>query len=386
MQKFDVAIIGSGPAGASTAFYLAKKGINTVIIEKETLPRYKTCGGGFVYRGRKDLPFDIESIVEKEFHTIDIYLGEKLHFQTVRDTPTVSMVMRDTFDKLLVEKAQEVGCTLLDNHKVKGLSWIDNTVVIETSQGLIKADYIIAADGALSPIAKMAGWKEDTRKLIPALEYEVEVSDEDWNRLSNEVRFDIDAIPYGYAWSFPKKKHLSIGVASARRTKINLKKYYQEYVTNTLKIDGIVNESQHGFQIPVSPRTDGFVKNKVFLIGDAAGFADPITAEGISNAIYSGKLVAEALAENDLDYNKAKDAYIAKLNERLIPEIETGLWLSKWFYEQKTIRNILLKKYGQRFSEAMADVFHGKRSYPKDIKQSIKEKIKKAIPNPLQAI
>ncbi len=378
MKHFDVAVIGSGPSGASTAFHLAKKGISTVIIEKETLPRYKTCGGGFVFRGRKDLPFDITDVVEKEFRTVDIYLGEKLHFKTEREEPTISMIMRDSFDNLITEKAKEFGATLLENHKLTSLSFENDIITLETSQGVFTANFVIAADGALSPTAKLAGWKEDTRKLIPALEYEIEVSDEDFERLSKEVRFDIDAIPYGYAWSFPKKKHLSIGVASARRTKINLKKFYKDYLT-TLDITNVVSESQHGFQIPVSPRTDGFVKNNVFLIGDAAGFADPITAEGISNAIYSGKLAAEAIIESNQEKDLAEKLYIEKIENRLLPEIKTGLWLSKWFYEQKTIRNLLLKKYGQRFSEAMADVFHGKRSYPTDIKKTIKNKIKELV-------
>lgn len=378
MKHFDVAVIGSGPSGASTAFYLAQKGISTVIIEKETLPRYKTCGGGFVFRGRKDLPFSIDEVVEKEFHTVDIYLGNKLHFRTEREEPTISMIMRDSFDNLITQKAKEFGATLLENHKLTGLSFSDDVITLETSQGAYTANFVIAADGALSPTAKMAGWKEDTRKLIPALEYEVEVPQEDFERLSKEVRFDIDAIPYGYAWNFPKKNHLSIGVASARRTKINLKEYYQEYL-KTIGVTNIINESQHGFQIPVSPRTDGFVKNNVFLIGDAAGFADPITAEGISNAIYSGKLAAEAIIESEQNPEIAKKLYEEKLSDKLLPEIETGLWLSKWFYEQKTVRNVLLKKYGQRFSEAMADVFHGKRSYPTNIKQRIKEKIKELV-------
>nr|WP_299033372.1 geranylgeranyl reductase family protein [uncultured Tenacibaculum sp.] len=377
-QHYDVAVIGSGPSGASTAFYLAQKGISTVIIEKETLPRYKTCGGGFVFRGRKNLPFDIKEVVEKEFHTVDIYLGEKLHFKTHREEPTISMIMRDSFDNLITQKAKEFGATLLENHKLKGLSFSDDIITLETSQGNFTANFVIAADGALSPTAKMAGWKEDTRKLIPALEYEVEVSDKDFERLSKEVRFDIDAIPYGYAWSFPKKKHLSIGVASARRTKINLKEYYQEYL-KTLGITNIVSESQHGFQIPVAPRTDGFVKNNVFLIGDAAGFADPITAEGISNAIYSGKLAAEAIIESNKKSELAEKLYLEKISENLLPEIKTGLWLSKWFYEQKSIRNIVLKKYGQQFSEAMADVFHGDRSYPKDIKKTIAKRIKNLV-------
>ncbi|WP_435263619.1 geranylgeranyl reductase family protein [Tenacibaculum sp. nBUS_03] len=378
MKHFNVAVIGSGPSGASTAFHLAKKGISTVIIEKETLPRYKTCGGGFVFRGRKNLPFEINEVVEKEFHTVDIYLGKKLHFKTHRKDPTISMIMRDSFDNLITKKAKEFGATLLENHKLKGLSFENNLITLETSQGNITANFVIAADGALSPTAKMAGWKEDTRKLIPALEYEVEVSDEDFERLSKEVRFDIDAIPYGYAWSFPKKNHLSIGVASSRRTKINLKKFYEEYM-ETLGITNVINESQHGFQIPVSPRTDGFVKNNVFLIGDAAGFADPVTAEGISNAIYSGKLAAEAIFESNNDNVLAGELYLEKLKKNLLPEINTGLWLSKWFYEQKTVRNILLKKFGQQFSEAIADVFHGNRSYPKDIKKTIKQKIKDLV-------
>ncbi len=377
-QHYDVAIIGSGPSGASTAFYLAQKGFSTAIIEKETLPRYKTCGGGFVFRGRKSLPFDIKEVVEKEFHTVDIYLGKKLHFQTHRKQPTISMVMRDSFDNLITQKAKELGTTLLENHKLKELSFSNNIITLKTSQGNYTANFVIAADGALSPTAKMAGWKEDTRKLIPALEYEVVVSDKDFERLSKEVRFDIDAIPYGYAWNFPKKKHLSIGVASARRMKVNLKEYYQEYL-KTLGITNIVSESQHGFQIPVAPRTDGFVKNNVFLIGDAAGFADPITAEGISNAIYSGKLAAEAIIEGKKEPKLAEKLYLEKISETLLPEIKTGIWLSKWFYGQKSIRNLVLKKYGQQFSEAMADVFHGNRSYPKDIKKTITKRIKSLL-------
>src|SRR6478736_6821711 len=75
MKIFDVAIIGSGPAGASAALELAKNGISTVIIEKEILPRYKTCGGGLVFRGRKNVPFDISSVIEKEFHEVDTYFA-----------------------------------------------------------------------------------------------------------------------------------------------------------------------------------------------------------------------------------------------------------------------------------------------------------------------
>jgi len=376
-HTFDVAIIGSGPAGATAAFELAKNGLSTVIIEKEFLPRYKTCGGGLVHRGRKLLPFDITAVVEKEFHEVTVQVNQT-QLATQREEPIITMVMRDTFDELIIKKAQEHGVTVLQGHKVLGIDF-GAQQSITTSEATLQATFIIAADGALSPIAKMAGWKE-TRTLIPALEYEIEVPMADFNRLSQTVRFDVDAIPFGYGWCFPKKNHLSVGVAvlSTKHKKIDLKAYYREYLIQ-LGITTITKEAAHGFVIPISARTDGFVKNKVFLIGDAAGFADPLVAEGISNAILSGTLVAEAIAESNCDAELAGVLYQQKLEVALLPEIKTGALLSKLFYEQKRFRNLLVPKYGQAFAEAMTDLFLGKRTYPTDYKAAINRKVKAMI-------
>ncbi len=379
MKSFDVAIIGSGPSGASAAFELAKSGISTVIIEKEILPRYKTCGGGLVFRGRKNMPFDISSVVEKEFFEVDTYFAKTdLKFTTNRDQPIVSMIMRDAFDHLIVEKAKENGVTLLQNHKVLDISF-GEIQTIHTSEGDVQAKFIIAGDGALSPVAKITGWQE-TRNIIPALEYEVEVPAADFERLSKNVRFDVDAIPLGYGWCFPKKNHLSIGVGVFVKTKqkIDLKKYYADYL-KTLGITEIINEEAHGFVIPVSPRTDTFVQKNVFLIGDAAGFADPIVAEGISNAILSGVLAAQSIIESKLDGLRASKLYHEKLENSILPEIRTGVVLSKFFYEKRALRNLFLKKYGQLLANAMTEVFMGERTYPKDYKATIRRKIKEVI-------
>jgi geranylgeranyl reductase family protein len=379
MKSFDVAIIGSGPSGASAAFELAKNGISAVIIEKETLPRYKTCGGGLVFIGRKNMPFDISSVVEKEFYEVDTYFANTpFKFTTKRDEPIISMIMRDSFDNLIVEKAKENGVTLLQNHKVLALSF-GSIQTIHTSEGDIKAKFIIAGDGALSPISKMAGYKE-TRTIIPALEYEVEVPRADFERLSKNVRFDVDVIPLGYGWCFPKKNHLSIGVGCFHKNKqkIDLKKYYADYL-KILGIHEIITEEEHGFVIPVSPRTDTFVKNNVFLIGDAAGFADPITAEGISNAILSGVLAAKSIIESNLDATLASKLYHEKLENSILPEIRTGVILSKFFYEKRILRNLFVKKYGQTLANAITNVFMGERTYPKDYKAAIRRKMKDLI-------
>jgi geranylgeranyl reductase family protein len=380
MKHFDVAIIGSGPSGASTAFYLGRHGISTVIIEKETLPRYKTCGGGFVNRGKKEMPFDISEVIEREFFSVDSYFNNNLEicYKSFKETPIITMIMRDAFDNLITQKAKELGVTLLENHTLRSIDFLDKKSILQTSQGPISANFIIAADGVLSQTAKMAGWIKDTRKLIPALEYEVEVSAEDFKRLSKSVRFDIDAVPYGYAWSFPKKNHLSLGVLTTKKGKIDLKEYYRKYL-NTLGIKQVLKEDAHGFQIPIAPRTDGFVKNNVFLIGDAAGFAEPITAEGISNAILSGKYVAEALIESNLDKNLASEIYIKKLNNKLLPELKAGQILSKFFYHNNPVRNFILQKYGNHFNKIMVDILHGDRPFPTNVSEKLKNKIKEKI-------
>lgn len=373
MSQYDVAIIGSGPSGAMAAYHLAKKGVSAVIIEKETLPRYKTCGGGLVYRGRRKLPFDISSVVEREYDRMKVYMaGESKVLTTVRDVPVISMVMRDKFDNFLIEKATEAGAILKQDHKLTSITF-GNTPILHTSKGDIRAKLIIAADGALSPTAKLAGW-EETRKLIPALEYEVEVSPEDFERLSKEVRFDMDSVPHGYAWSFPKENHLSLGIASTRRKRIDLKAYYKKYLEK-LEIKEVLSEKAHGFQIPITPRTDGFYRKNVLLIGDAAGFADPVTAEGISNALWSGELAAEAIIESELNPEKVGSLYQQKLEKELLPEIKTSQTAAKWFYNYRIIRNMLLRKYGDYAINFMTDIYIGSRGYPKDLMKTIKNKI-----------
>jgi flavin-dependent dehydrogenase len=305
--------------------------------------------------------------------------AKKLALNTVRKKPIISMVMRDQFDYLIVEQARELGVEVLQDEKLLALDFKAEYAVLTTTHKNIYARFIIAADGALSPTAKLAGW-EESRLMCPALEYEIKVPDLDFERLSTSARFDIDVVPFGYGWSFPKKNHLSVGVGNFTKSKkkINLKENYRDYL-KILGIENVLEEQAHGFIIPVSPRKDGFVKHNVFLIGDAAGFADPLTAEGISNAIYSGKLAAEAIAESNLDLALAEKLYNEKLSEKLLPELELGVKLAALFYENRKLRNLLLKKFGQRAAEYMTDIFMGDRTYPHNFKEKVKEKLKVSL-------
>ncbi|MBM3425600.1 MAG: geranylgeranyl reductase family protein, partial [Bacteroidetes bacterium] len=362
------------PAGAMAAYELAKAGLKVAILEKEALPRYKTCGGGLVFRGRELLPISVQKAVEKEFDSLAVYFDQQTQpFTAKRNFPILSMVMRDQFDHLLVQEAVKLGAVLLEGRALQQLEFTDK-ITLHTQKEALHARYVVAADGVLGPTAKLAGWKE-TRKLIPALEYEVGVNQVDFERLSKEARFDIDAIPQGYGWCFPKANHLSIGIGLFAPKKIQLRTFYQAYLQK-LGIQETTFEEAHGFQIPVGARTDGFSRRGVFLTGDSAGFADPLTAEGLSNSIYSGILAGQSIAKHFDLPEHAANAYQASLEERLLPELRFSEVMASFFYFMPAARNLLMGKYGQRACEVLTDVFTGQIVLSQELKQRALKKIK----------
>src|SRR5439155_20141818 len=196
-----------------------------------------------------------------------------------RGRPIVYMTMRDRFDHLLLGAAVARGAIVLAQRTVESVQVESGRVRIGTSAGEVEASFVIAADGANSTVARAAGWTED-RLLIPALECEVSVAPDVFAAFAATARFDFDVIPFGYAWSFPKKCHLSMGVLTLRPGSANLIDRFAAYV-NRLGVTPTAVE-RHGYVIPLSPRRRIVSGRRVLLCGDAAGLADPVTAEGIT--------------------------------------------------------------------------------------------------------
>src|SRR5262249_53148936 len=177
----------------------------------------------------------------------------KLHFSVVRRNPIISMTMRDKLDFLLVSAAADCGAEIRSQCEVVELAVQSDGVELIAGGEKISAQFVVAADGAMSATARRAGWQE-TRNLIPALEYEVFVSDALLDRFGQTARFDFGVAPYGYGWVFPKKDHLSIGVLSMHRRSINLGAVFEQYL-KAVGIDQIEKAERHGFVIPVKPRS-----------------------------------------------------------------------------------------------------------------------------------
>lgn len=367
---FDVIIAGSGPAGASAAYFLAKAGKKVLVLEKENLPRYKTCGGGLTYKGLALIPFDPIEIVEQSCYSVNINDFEaKISLLTKRDKPVVTMTMRSTLDYSLISEAVKKGAELRENYEVKDIKYSENTIeVLNGREEKLFSKFFIAADGVLS-IAARKYFGEYPRKYIPALEYEVYVEDDVLNGFGKVCRFDFGIVPKGYGWVFPKKDHLSIGVLSMRLKEGNLNKYFLNYL-ETLGIKKIISSERHGFIIPLNYRKT-FALSRILLVGDAAGLIDPITAEGISFAILSGQLAAESIIKENMEPERVSNDYNEQVSKKILPELKAGKFLSWFIYSYRGVRIWIVKLYGEKLSELMTDVVMGEKKYSSLVKNPL---------------
>ena len=161
---------------------MAESGKKILLIEKETLPRYKTCGGGLTFRGVKLINLDISGIIERNCYTAEINDFEaNVSILTKRDKPIVSMTMRSSLDYHLIKEAKKMGVQVRDKSELKEIVYIEDLIEISINNDEEKlyTKFLIAADGALSRIAKKY-FKAVKPKFIPALEYEIYVDDEDF--------------------------------------------------------------------------------------------------------------------------------------------------------------------------------------------------------------
>lgn len=362
LVELDVAIVGAGPAGAAAALALGGRGLRIGIVEKAVPPRYKTCGGGVLLRAAALLPLDIRGAVERECHAAElVHHAPGLRFVCRRKRPIISMVMRDRFDHLLTSAAERSGARLFAGTTVLDVVTATDHVRLVTSAGEMRARFVIAADGAASIVARKTGQPE-LRGIVPAFEAEVSLAPEAMEPFRQTARFDFGFVPAGYAWVFPKRDHLSIGVLTTKRGAANLPDYYRRYLDH-LGIGVPLKEERHGYIIPCRPRDGMFGALRVLFVGDAAGLADPVTAEGITAGILSGQLAARAILEGNFDEQAVKRRYRETLQEKLLRDLRVARWLAYVLYDCPRLRAGLLSRHGQRLSELITQIVTGETTY-----------------------
>jgi geranylgeranyl reductase family protein len=358
-ERFEIAVVGAGPAGSAAARILARGGCEVLLLDAAAHPRVKPCGGGLVGRARRELSFEPPglSLCAAEMHAHDAGVAVRIE----RPLPFLWMAMRSDLDARLVAAAALAGAEVRTPCAVRGARVVHGGVELDTERGVLSAGACVVADGVFSRTARALGWPE-SGQLAPALEWEIAVADERAAPFRDAARFDFDCVPDGYGWVFPKTDHLSVGVLSLGRAAKDLRAHLERYLAGR-GLDAHAALDRRGFAIPLAPRPGPPGRGRVLLAGDALGLCDPLTAEGISSALVSGRLAAESLLAQRGAPERAAEAYARSLRRALLADFGVARRLAGLLYGRPRWRNRVLRAFGREMCEALVAQIAGEVGY-----------------------
>jgi len=329
-MRYDVAIVGAGPAGSTAAKVLSEKGLSTLLLEKATFPRDKPCGGGLQMRILHRFKYlNEDNLIDSYSTAIQLHSPSlKHHILFQDDVPLQAMVLRKTFDEHLVMLATESGATLKCGNTVQTITVEKENIRIALSDGTSEESrMLIGADGTWSTIAKNIGMKPNCTHIGVCVYAEYRMSKKTIHTLyGDQHQVHIHLQPHGlagYGWVFPKKEHVNIGIAEFRQAinpateKKNLQKHFDYYLQvlkkQKLLPTHLAKTATHGGVFPTCP-LKSLTADRVLLCGDAGGLANPMTGEGIYYAMCSAEMAAKTTIRA-LENNKT-DAYDLRRYQR----------------------------------------------------------------------
>jgi geranylgeranyl reductase family protein len=313
VERYDVAVIGAGPAGSVTAIHLARGGARVLLVDRAKFPRDKPCGGGLTLRAVRQLPVDPGPVVEHEVDRMAFRVGWRAHFERRgKRGPFVLMTQRRRLDHYLAEQAAAAGAEFRDRARVtvgtdpRGLS-------LQVDGREIRPKVIVGADGANGTTARALGLGGP---VTHGVAFEGNAAFDE--RYRGLAVIELGTIPGGYGWVFPKGDHVNVGVGGWEAEGPRLRGHLAELCARH-GIDGDALESVRGHRLPL--RRSGFVaaRGRVLLVGDAAGLVDPLTGDGMYEAFVSARLASAAALDVLAGRAETVEAYNGRLTTALGP-------------------------------------------------------------------
>jgi geranylgeranyl reductase family protein len=371
MTRFDLLIVGAGPAGSFAAELLAKGGARVALFDGRPEGEPKACGGGVTAKALKAWP-QLLNAVGRTVNELDLYSpsSKKLHLEL--DEP-FAIYSRVAFDCYLRDRARDAGAQIiLEKISARKIKKTDDGWRVKTESGTEwTGSVLIGADGANSGIAKMLAGKLPPSDMEVAFGYRAPLP-------SNETAPTVVAfLPgwVGYAWAFPRPDHISFGIATTQDAfeheplddllwQFMIGYYLQcegakvrfwevnrdETKTAQIRVHLESTAERYAARIPgLAPETwDRWTVcgTDWALLGDAAGFADPVTGEGIYYALRSAELLAQAYLSGDLS------SYEGEWRKDFGAELRRAAQMRRRFYGNF---------WGAPFTERMIEFARGHR-------------------------
>jgi geranylgeranyl reductase family protein len=388
MDRFDVLIVGAGPAGSFAAERLARGGVSVALFDGRPPGEPKACGGGVTSKALKAWPHLLDA-VGRTIDELDMYSPSGKHLHLKLDEP-FAVYSRIAFDTFLLERARAAGAKVFaEKISARGFKQNEDDWIVHTQTGAeFFTDCLVGADGANSAIAKkLAG-------PLPPAEMEVAFGYRAPLPVDGEAATVVAFLPkwVGYAWAFPRIDHISFGIATTQDAfdhdtldalmwdfmvayygaarvgslpqtmKLWSKSEQPSSVNNLRHIRDELKQTaeRYAARIPgLAPRTwdtRHACGERWALLGDAAGFADPVTGEGIYYALRSAELFADAyLSGSPLDYEQRWRADFGK-------ELQRASQMRRKFYGNF---------WGAPFTDRMIEFARGHRGIRKVLGQLV---------------
>ena len=323
-RRVDVLVVGAGPGGSTAAYYLARAGLDVLLVERSALPREKVCGDGLTPRAVKAL---VRMGVDVDDPGFERHDGLRIHsrrvtlelpWPTLRGYPGHGLMRtRAEFDELLARRAEKAGAALLERTEavspiVEG-GWVSGARVRSAERhddepADVRARFVLACDGASSRLSSQAGVRRVPGRpmgIAARRYYRTGYHPGPWLDVWMDL-WEGDTILPGYGWVFP----LADGTVNAGAGLLNTfrgfkdvsaQRLFDAFVAMLPEPFGISEEGAQGRALS-GPLPMGFNRTPaavpgMLLVGDAAGLVNPFNGEGIAYAMESGELAAELIAE-----------------------------------------------------------------------------------------
>jgi len=295
-MKSEIVIVGGGPAGSTAAKILAEYGYKVTVIEKGPPGRNKVCGGGTSEGCIKNFPYVRDKVIHQTNYLTQMYEDLEMTYKL-----KIYHVERHDFDTYLMELAKESGAKIMYNTSVTEVDLNNRRVKLDNGE-IIPYEKIIGADGASSIVALTMGRRYQMVPIVQA------------NIITQESNSDTAYVYHykelmGYAWIFPKGIYSNVGLGGKSNG----------YVINELwgrfksSLRGNEKENVNTDKAWVIPYTEEPYRiskehENAYLIGDAAGYVNAMTGEGIFFAMKSGEEIAKVIA-GKMKYNDFPSFY-----------------------------------------------------------------------------
>ncbi|WP_066360953.1 geranylgeranyl reductase family protein [Herbidospora mongoliensis] len=313
----DVIVVGAGPAGSTTAFYLAQSGLSVLLLEKTTFPREKVCGDGLTPRAVKELlsmGVDVNApgwIRNKGLRVVGGGLSFELDWPELSSFPDFGLVRtRKDFDSILADHAVSRGVTLLQGVNVTA-PVIDersgHVVGVKTASGdVYRSRLVIAADGNSTRISLAMGLhKREDRPIGVAVRtyYLSPRHTDDYLETWLEL-YDGQRLLPGYGWVFgvgDGTSNVGLGLLNTSEAfkKIDYRDLLRRWTKNMPAEWGFTEENMvgpiRGAALPMAFNRQPHYTRGLVLVGDAGGMINPFNGEGIAYAMETGRIAADAV-------------------------------------------------------------------------------------------